>query len=117
MPLGCALPAHFPTVVGMLSHGRGNLLNHGAEVLAPDENYDGCSRVAPREIPQNLIDGVGKCLGTVPYLAFTDEEIAVTLPNEDVRFPGHVERFASCTPLKLSIKDVRKTDRKSSSPR
>src|SRR2546422_484895 len=74
MPLGCALLAQFTTVLGMLSHGCGNLLDHGAEVLAPDENYDGCSRVSPREISQNLIDSVSQSLGTVPYLAFAGEK-------------------------------------------
>src|SRR5881275_3114921 len=81
MPLGCALLAQFATVLGMLSHRCGNLLDHGAEVLAPHEDYDGCSCVAPREIPQNLIDSVGQSLGTVPYLAFAGEKVAVTMPK------------------------------------
>src|SRR6266704_1555738 len=103
VPLRCALLAQFATVIGMLSHGCRNLLDDRAEVLASDENYDGCSRVSPSEISQNLIDSVRQRLGAVPDFAFAGEEIAVLLPNQDIGLSRHVEGLAGGATHKLGI--------------
>src|SRR5262245_2488797 len=50
-------------------------------------------RVAPRPVPEELVDRVLELLLTAPELALTHEEVPVLMSHEDVRLPLEVEGF------------------------
>src|SRR2546428_3904650 len=104
VPFRRPLVTYLPPELWVVGHGLRNLLAYRAEVSSTDKQDNSSPRVAPREIPQDLIDSAGECLGTVPYLTLTDEKIAVILPDQDIRLSGHVEGFACGASLKLGVK-------------
>src|SRR5215468_10142090 len=66
-------------------------MEDAAEVLSPtkDENSRLC--ITPSEVSEELVNGLKKQLATAPYLALSNEDVPITISDEDVRFACPVE--------------------------
>src|SRR5215471_10180295 len=69
-------------------------LDHGPELLVTDETDQCRLGVPPGQVREKLVDLIQELLGTSPESAFGDKNVLALVPDQNVCFPGLVERLA-----------------------
>src|SRR6185503_20641348 len=89
-----ASPGFEPDKARMLGDACGDHLEHRSQLAVLNETNKRSFGVTPREVAQQLVDGIVEYFTSAPEFAFGDEDIRALVADEDIGPALFVEGFA-----------------------